>query len=534
MSFNPALLQDVAAVASTCPNEHSTPALASPVVPRLGGVLTEKLQASILTQSNLKAFDKVVKTVDDLLAKQVTINDVVWSRYLQALNHLSQFDETVARFETLLAEYGTSMWRHDRMYLVHAALFAAKNLRRGDLALTLVQESHRHGALYLQNRHYFDALWANSIVLVAGKGNTHLPRYTYHALPNALAIAHLAAKDGFCLPPFVWLELIEACVRHNHPSETILALTGLMASHTPLVLPNARTLQRALAAPTHARRHELSMQMLRQWIPHLSRYAPQDASRICETVLKPLCRLGMASRPLPRSADAATPKGSHGADVTELSQANALILVSEIVDTMVRHDLRFHPYVLTEYYLPVAVPSLSAPLFLAHVGSCGPHTLVLNAYVLQVALREYTSRGQVEDVQCLLQAALDHEIEVTWTSMESILNMFARVGAFDAATSLVESILNDTASDTEVRSTDEMPLFLYRHAMHAYMESNRLEEADAFFKRHLETRQDEFGKAMALVAAAARRLRERAVVPSLPEVKDQKRPKDKQLQPPRA
>ncbi|RHY33441.1 hypothetical protein DYB32_002088 [Aphanomyces invadans] len=466
-----------------------------------------------------KEYEQVVKAVGDLIVNNDPINDITWGKYLQAMNHLCQFEDVLTRFKVLLAEYGASMWRYDRMDLVHSAIFAAKALRRGDLALMIVQESRRHGAMYLQCRHYFDAMWANSIVLIPGKGYSDLPRYKPAPLQNALAIARLAAEDGYIMPPHAWFELTKASIHYNHPSEDILALTAMLAKHTPTMLPNAKTLFRALSAPMHARRHELSVQMFRLWVPHLPRYSAEDASRLCEVVLKPLCRLGMAPKALLRS---------HAQGTTSdpvLSQAACLAMVSEIVDTMVRNKIRMRSHVLREFYLPLVVPSLSAPLFLAHVKSSSPYTLELNAYVLHVALREYVVRGQVDSVNVLLQTALTHDIEVTWSTIDLILAMFTRVGAYYDTTALVETILGDdddivddvgssNTGDTAVKDTlteDAVPDFVYRQAMHAYMESYRYEAADAFYKRHLGKRHDEFAKSMALVAAAARRLQERVV-----------------------
>ncbi|CAK4627477.1 hypothetical protein AeMF1_004345 [Aphanomyces euteiches] len=424
-----------------------------------------------------KGFTRMVERINNAIAQGSTVETDTLIRHLRFLHQHEQFDESLKQFERLQKLFGDTIWRPDRERLVHLALYAARCLHRGDLALNLILQVHQHGHPAFQSKHYFDAIWANT---AAAKKSKTLSFASEATLQNALSVVRVMSDEGYIPPPFVWNLLLEGSIAHALPDTVFLDLHKLYTSRS--VRPDSCTLKTALLLPQSNNNFALIVDALRLWAPHLSQYASDDANLICQAVLKPLCHVAITA--------------------TEASEA--LAHMSQVVDMMTEAQLSFHPKFLYGYYLPAVLRHLSAPLFLAHVDACGPKVLQFNAYVVRMALNVYAKRHRVHDVRLILDAAADREIPVTWKSIEIVLGMLSRESSFQAMTGLV----NETLEGVEKSRAHEVPDSVWRCAMHAMMETQQYEQVIHFNKRWLAHRDDEFARGMQLVANAASKLRQ--------------------------
>ncbi|EQC25229.1 hypothetical protein SDRG_16900 [Saprolegnia diclina VS20] len=381
---------------------------------------------------------------------------------LGALNRLGRYDEVALYFRALKREYKAELWCEARRDVVLEGLYAYTMLKRGQKALNVLQ--HCVGRVHLDAHHFRNALACNA---TPPESKRH-PWFLAPSIEHAVASAKLMTDHGYFVPPALWSQLIESCLmleRFDDASDLLMAY-----ANASLILPLS-TLVSTLLLPVRFHAPSLATKAALAYIAHPSLATALPS--LFDSVLTPLLQ---------------NPETSF-ADVESLVQA------------MQAHGICMRPSILKPLYVPFLVRTLPADAFLAHVASV-PNVLRVSDFVFGAAFYSYAQQKDASSCAHLIDYAIEHDMELTWKAVETMLKLHLEVRSLDAAYELAQlAFAGKSAQDVA-----DAPRPVFRMVVETAITLGHYEDAVVFCDKYLPASGDELTATMRLVRDVAQRL----------------------------
>ncbi|KDO29320.1 hypothetical protein SPRG_05857 [Saprolegnia parasitica CBS 223.65] len=417
--------------------------------------------AEIARLFRAQRYEDVILAYVEMHPRKLCLDNAGLSALLGALNRLGRYEEAALYFRALKREYKTELWCEDRRDIVLEGLYAYTMLKRGHKALNVLQ--HCVGRVHLDAHHYRNALACNATP-PQGKH----PWFLAPTIEAAIASAKLMTDHGYLVPPALWSQLIESCLIHNRLDDASdLLMTYANAS---LILPPS-TLLPTLLLPLRFHAPSIAAKAALAYIAHPSLATALPS--LFESVLAPLLQ----------------------------KPETSFVDVEPLVRAMQAHDIRMRPALLQPLYVPFLVRSLPADALLAHVASV-PNVLRVSDLVFGAAFHLYARQRDAASCARLIEFAIEHDMELTWKAVETMLKLHLDARSLDAAYELAQlAFAGKSATDVA-----DAPRSVFRMVVETAISLGHYEDAVVFCDKYVPATGDEFSATMRLVRDVAMRL----------------------------